>query len=165
MVIAGIILLIILAVVIIIYISLEKIKDIDKNIDMCTKSIEEILTTKKDIIEKIIKDTNSKKLKDLFEYKEDNIITKEESLYNITKEINNYTNTNAKKKTNNKNLKEELMKLSSLDEDLEGLKNYYNTNAFNYNNIYNKKFFNKIYKILKLNKKDLFDSRKLDDEI
>lgn len=158
----AILLIVIIMIVILFFIGYQKIKDLNKNIDICNSDIEEIIDKKKNLINDIIKSLNSKKLKNIFNYKEElDIFSKEKLLFDTKWEINKYLN--GKKKINDKEVFVLLKDIDCLDEDLEGLKNYYNANANRYNAIYNKKFFNIIYKIMKFKEKEVFELRKLED--
>ena len=64
---------------------------------------------------------------------------------------------------NNKKFKNEIIKLNEIDDDIEGLKDYYNANVINYNEIFLKKPMNLIYKLLKFTQYKSFKLRKIDD--
>ena len=54
------------------------------------------------------------------------------------------------------------LNLKILEEDLEGLKDYYNSKVIIYNEKYLNKLFCKIYKMLKLEKQKKFKLRKIE---
>ena len=140
-----------------------KIKNSNSVLMICEDKIEVLLNEKKELIDKAIKILNSKKLKDLFHYEENlTIIEKESSLFNIRWELNKYLNNQGKKKVTDE-VKDIVKRLDVMEEDLDGLKNFYNANIINYNEIYNKKLFNWFFKLLKLKKKESFKLRKLED--
>ena len=83
----------------------------------------------------------------------DNLFKFEQNLYDVKFEI--------KKRISNDEYtpSEELKKLLDdidLEEKLEGLKDYYNSNSIKYNELLYKKPFNYIYKLFKLDAKNTF---------
>ena len=53
--------------------------------------------------------------------------------------------------------------IRDLEEELDGLKDYYNANVLDYNEIFLKKYFNKIFKLLKFDSYKAFKIRKLEE--
>ena len=92
-----------------------------------------------------------------------NILLKEKELFEESLEINKYLEGAGKKKASNSEVKKIIDSLNIIDEDLDGLKNYYNTYANIYNDYLDRGFFRFIYKLMHLEKKELFDVRKLED--
>ena len=53
--------------------------------------------------------------------------------------------------------------LNILEENLDGLKDYYNANVLNYNEIFLKRYFNKLFRLLKFVDYKSFKIRKLEE--
>lgn len=149
-----------------------KVKDLNSNIDASVLNIQDVLTKKKDTINSVIEIVKDEKVKALFEkYNEnDNIFVKDTLLFDISWNINKLLldKDNDKKKKKRKSKKDEKIddfekEIASLDESLEGLKDYYNANAIKYNELINKKPLKLLYKILKLTEKETFEYSKLSE--
>ena len=136
-----------------------KLNDIKTSIETCSVSIDTLLETKFDLIKKILKKIKNEKIEKKFEYdKEGTLYEREDILFNMSFEINKYI-----KDSNNKKLKDDLRELNVLEENLDGLKDFYNTNVLNYNEIFYKKTLNKIFKLLKFEGYKSFKIRKLEE--
>ena len=143
----------------IIFSNYSRLKDIQMSIDTCTDSINDILDKKLVMVNEILKKMNNEKLDRAFTYDENaTLYEREDALFNISFEINKYVKEHKKSK-----LKEEVKDLNALEENLDGLKDFYNTNVLNYNEIFYKKLFNKIYKLLKFDTYKSFKIRKLEE--
>ena len=134
-------------------IKLKELKEIEKKLNITEEKINEILKTKKDNLDKISRDMDDKKLINDLKEDNDNLFKFEQNLYDVKFEI--------KKRISNDEYtpSEELKKLLDdidLEEKLEGLKDYYNSNSIKYNELLYKKPFNYIYKLFKLDAKNTF---------
>lgn len=155
-----IIILIILILLAIIFIKYKKLKDLENAIITCENNLENQLNQKKEIIEKVIKSINNEELNKFTYNEEETIHEKEDNLFNIRWDINKYLLENPKKSNKFKN---NIIKLNEIDDNIEGLKDYYNANVINYNELYLKKPTNIIYKLLKFTPYKSFKLRKIDD--
>ncbi len=155
-----IIITIILALLAIVFIKYKKLEDLENAIITCEDNLENHLKEKNEIIKEVIKDINDEELNKFTYNEEETIHEKEDNLFNIRWDINKYLLENPKK---NKKFKKEIIKLNEIDDDIEGLKDYYNANVINYNEIFLKKPMNLIYKILKFTQYKSFKLRKIDD--
>ncbi len=154
-----IILLVLIAFVLLILFNYLKLKDIKMCIDTCSSNIDSTLNKKLELVNKLLKDFDSEKIKKKYPYDENaSLYEREDTLYNLSFEINKYAKSHKKKKMN-----DGLRELDSIEENLDGLKDFYNTNLLNYNEIFLKKFFNRIYKFLKLTGYKSFKIRKLEE--
>ena len=145
-----------------------RLKGLNQNIDICSNNIEEALNKKKILIEKLIKKIDDEKLFDLYNKLTDELVLfeKEELLFNINWEINKYIRNNnlyENKDFYDDDINKTIKSLIILEEEIEGLEEYYNSNVVNYNEKYYKKPFTFIYNILKFNPKKGFKLRKLEE--
>lgn len=157
--IVGIIILILLVGGFIIFLKVSKLNDIKKALDICATNINEFLNKKLELINILLKDIDNKKIKKDFSYSDDfNIYEKEEALFNVSWNIYKYIKDN-----NITKLKDKAKELNVLEENLDGLKDFYNANVLNYNEIFLKKSFNKIFRIFKFGDYKSFKIRKLEE--
>lgn len=155
----GIIILILFVGGFIIFLKVSKLKDIKKSLDICASNINEFLNKKLELINILLKDIDNKKIKKDFSYSDDfNIYEKEDALFNVSWNINKYIKDN-----NITKLKDKAKELNILEENLDGLKDFYNANVLNYNEIFLKKTFNKIFRIFKFSDYKSFKIRKLEE--
>lgn len=136
-----------------------KLKDINNSLNIAIENINTILDKKLDLVNELLKEIKNDKIKQKFKYKSDfTIQEKEASLFDISFDINKYI-----KEGKNKKLKDKVKNLNNLEENLDGLKDYYNANVLNYNEIFLKKYWNKLFKLLKFNDYKSFKIRKLEE--
>lgn len=155
----GIIILILLVGGFIIFLKVSKLNDIKKALDICAANINEFLNKKLELINILLKDIDNKKIKKDFSYSDDfNIYEKEEALFNVSWNIYKYIKDN-----NITKLKDKAKELNVLEENLDGLKDFYNANVLNYNEVFLKKSFNKIFRIFKFGDYKSFKIRKLEE--
>ena len=155
----GIVLLLLVIFFFIVLFNYFKLIDIKTSIETCSDNIDVLLDKKLELVEKILMKMKNEKIKKMFEYnKEGTLYEREDVLFNVSFEINKQV-----KNSNNKKLKDDIRELNVLEESLDGLKDFYNTNVLNYNEIFFKKVFNKIYKILKFEGYKSFKIRKLEE--
>lgn len=157
--IVGIIILILLVGGFIIFLKVSKLNDIKKALDICASNINEFLNKKLELINILLKDIDNRKIKKDFSYSDDfNIYEKEEALFNVSWNIYKYIKDN-----NITKLKDKAKELNVLEENLDGLKDFYNANVLNYNEVFLKKSFNKIFRIFKFGDYKSFKIRKLEE--
>jgi len=145
--------ILLLGLVTLIIIKIKGLKEIEKKLNITEEKISEILKTKKDNLDKISRDMDDKKLINKLKEDNDNIFKFEQNLYDVKFEIKKIINNN--EYTPSKEL-EKLLDDIDLEERLEGLKDYYNSNSIKYNELLYKKPFNYIYKLFKLDAKNTF---------
>jgi len=155
-----ILVLLILFVILYIYDNYQKLLEILENINKSKEKIDEILDKKKEYLEKLTKDSKEKELKIILKKDTSDIFLKEDVLFDVNWKLESLIK-DLKYKPENE-YKECYEKLKILEEDLEGLKDYYNSKVILYNEKYLNKFFNNIYKILKLEKQKKFKLRKIE---
>ena len=151
---------IILALVAILFIKYKKLEDLENAIITCEENLGYQLKEKNEIIKILIKEINDEELNKFKYNEEETIHEKENALFNIRWDINKYLLENPKK---NNTFKKEIIKLNEIDDNIEGLKDYYNANVINYNELFLKKPLNLIYKLLKFTQYKSFKLRKIDD--
>lgn len=155
-----ILVLLIIFVILYIYNNYQKIKDILENINVSKEKIDELLDKKKELLENLVKDAKDKDLKIMLKEETNDIFSKENVLYNVRWKLEELI---TDKKYNPKDeFKTYYERLKVLEEDLEGLKDYYNSKVIIYNEKYLNKLFCKIYKMLKLEKQKKFKLRKIE---
>lgn len=171
----GTIMLILLICFFIVFSNYSRLKDIKVSIDTCTNSIDESLNKKLEMVNNLLKQVDNEKITREFIYDESaSLYEREDSLFNVSFELNKYIkeknskdNKDKKKKKKNEtkvfDFETELKELNILEENLDGLKDFYNANVLNYNEIFYKKPFNTIYKLLKLDTYKSFKIRKLEE--
>ena len=142
-----------------IFFKITKLKEIDSTLAICTNNISDALDKKYSVVDELLKKINSNRLSKDFNYnKDDSIHEREKSLFDIGFSINKYIK-------NHKDLKVEdnIHELNQIEETLDGLKDFYNANVLNYNEIFLKKYINKIYRLFKFKDYKSFKIRKLEE--
>lgn len=137
----------------------SKLKDINNSIEIASESINAVLDKKLELVNELLKDVKDKKIKKKFEYSDDfSLYEKENALFNVSFDINKYVKDKKIVK-----LKDKVKELNVLEENLDGLKDYYNANVLNYNEIFLKRYFNKLFRFLKFGDYKSFKIRKLEE--
>ena len=137
----------------------SKLKDINNSIEIASESINAVLDKKLELVNELLKDVKDKKIKEKFEYSDDfSLYEKENALFNVSFDINKYVKDKEIVK-----LKDKVKELNVLEENLDGLKDYYNANVLNYNEIFLKRYFNKLFRFLKFGDYKSFKIRKLEE--
>lgn len=137
----------------------SKLKDINNSIEIASESINAVLDKKLELVNELLKDVKDKKIKEKFEYSDDfSLYEKENALFNVSFDINKYVKDKKIVK-----LKDKVKELNVLEENLDGLKDYYNANVLNYNEIFLKRYFNKLFRFLKFGDYKSFKIRKLEE--
>ena len=157
--IVGILILIIILLCGYLFFKYSKLKDINNSLEIATENINTILDKKFELVNELLKEIKNDKIKEKFSYSDDySIYEKENSLFNVSFDINKFV-----KEGKNKKLKEMVKNLNILEENLDGLKDYYNANVLNYNEIFLKRYFNKLFRLLKFVDYKSFKIRKLEE--
>lgn len=163
MIVLLIVLIIIIILLVAFYIFYKNVKNVKSIISVASNNILTLLDQKKELIDQTIELLNSKKLKNEFVYDEEwSVFDKDNALFKIRVDISNYLNGQGKKK-NSDEVHDLIKIIDTIDEDIEGLKNFYNSKVLDYKNLYDKKFFNLLFKLFKIESVNMFKSRKLDD--
>lgn len=152
--------LLVIFTILYIYDNYQKIKDILENINTSKDKIDEVLNNKKELLENLVKDAKDKDLKIMLKEETNDIFSKEDMLYNVRWKLEELITD--KKYSPKDEFKTYYERLKILEEDLEGLKDYYNSKVIIYNEKYLNKLFCKIYKMLKLEKQKKFKLRKIE---
>ena len=139
--------LLVIFTILYIYDNYQKIKDILENINTSKDKIDEVLNNKKELLENLVKDAKDKDLKIMLKEETNDIFSKEGMLYNVRWKLEELITD--KKYSPKDEFKTYYERLKILEEDLEGLKDYYNSKVIIYNEKYLNKLFCKIYKMLK----------------
>lgn len=154
-----IIIIIVFLLALFLFLKVSKLKDINKSLEICSSKINDILEEKLNLVNKLLKNIKEEKIKKEFSYSDDyNIYEKENALFNVSFNINKYVKDN-----NIKKLKEKVHELNVLEESLDGLKDFYNSNVLNYNELFLKRFLNKFYRLMKFKDYKSFKIRKLEE--
>lgn len=137
----------------------SKLKDINNSLEMASDNINSILDKKLELVNELLNEIKNDKIKEKFSYSDDfSIYEKENALFNVSFDINKFV-----KEGKNNTLKEKVKDLNVLEESLDGLKDYYNANVLNYNEIFLKRYFNKLFRVLKFKDYKSFKIRKLEE--
>ena len=154
------VLIIVIILSFVLFYKLFDLKNINNNLDVAEVNLQQVLDKKKELLYNLrdcISDEVAKKI-----YPEDkdlDLFELEESLFNIRWEFNKLSSKDYKDK---KEVQKVMKELNNLEDDIEGLKDFYNTYARRFNLAFVKKPFTLFYKLFKLNEKKLFNYRKLE---
>lgn len=155
----GIVAIVVIGVLLVVFKYL-KLRDFNKIIETCTYNINDALDRQEKEMVIVLEDVKDQKIKEAFvNIDSSDMFCKEELLFNVSWSINKYFEENDV----NDNNKKILRNINNIEEELEGLKDYYNLNASRYNELYNKIPFVYIFRLLKLNSKKIFKIRKLEN--
>ena len=136
-----------------------KLREINDSINIASDSINSVLDKKLELVNDLLSKIKNDKIKSKFEYSDDfSIYEKENALFNVSFDINKYV----KEKKISK-FRDKIKELNVLEEDLDGLKDYYNANVLNYNEIFLKGYLNKLFRVLKFGDRKSFKVRKLEE--
>lgn len=151
-----ILLLILIFLFIMFFIKFTNLKEYNEKLDICLLKIEEMVKFKSASINEILDIIKDEKLSYKFEHLNENFFDKENDLFNLFWDLK-------KDYSNNKKIKKLLIDIDKNENDLEGLKDFYNSSANAYNDILNKKPYNLFFKLLKHEESALFKSKKIED--
>lgn len=141
------------------FFKITKLKDMRESLVLCSDKINETLNKKYEIINSVLKKLNNEKLSKEFDYRDDlELHEKEKILFDMSFNLNKYI-----KNHKIKDFDKELHDLSLIEESLDGLKDFYNAHVLNYNEIFLKKYFNKLYRLFKFDDYKSFKIRKLEE--
>lgn len=142
-----------------IFFNVTKLRDINNSLSLCNSKLDEMLNRKLSVINSILNKLDDKKLKNDFIYKDTfNIYEKEKSLFDASFAINKYVKDNKCE-----NVLDEIRELNIIEENIDGLKDFYNAHVLNYNEVFLKKYLNKLYRLFKFNDYKAFKIRKLEE--
>lgn len=142
-----------------IFFKVNRLKDIKNSLDIISNNIEEFLEIKLNIITRLLGDIEDEKIRKSFSYSDDfTLHEKEDSLFNVSWNINKYI-----KDERIDDLKKDAIELNVLEENLDGLKDFYNANVLDYNEIFLKSYLNKIFRLFKFEDYKAFKIRKLEE--
>lgn len=137
-----------------------KLREFDMVIKVCSDNINDTLDKQEKEIQGILDKVKDQKIKEDFVCcKSSDMFVREKGLFNVSWDINKYFEAN-KVSVKTKNM---LRNINNIEEELEGLKDYYNLNCNRYNELYGKKPFVYLYKLFKFEKKGVFKTRKLEN--
>lgn len=137
-----------------------KLREFDSVIKVCTDNINDTLDKQEKEIENILDEVKDQKIKeDFVNSRDSDMFIREKGLFDVSWDINKYFEVN-KVSVKTKNM---LRNINNIEEELEGLKDYYNLNCNRYNELFSKKPFSYLYKLLKFEKKSAFKTRKLEN--
>ena len=155
----GILIIIIILLCGYLFFKYSKLKDINNSLEIAKENINIVLDKKYELVNELLKDIKNDKIKEKFSYSDDfSIYEKENALFDVSFDINKFV-----KEGNNKKLKQRVKDLNLLEENLDGLKDYYNANVLNYNEIFLKKYFNKLFRLFKFEDYKSFKIRRLEE--
>ena len=143
------------------FLKYNKLKDINNSLDIVKDNINILLTEKLKLVEVLLNDIKNDSIKEKFSYNNDlSIYERENTLFLVSFDINKFVKDENIK---NKKILQKIKDLNSLEENLDGLKDFYNANVLNYNEIFLKRFLNKIFRRLKFEDYKSFKIRKLEE--
>lgn len=155
----GVVFLLLVIILGYLFFKYTKLREINDSINIASDSINSVLDKKLELVNDLLSKIKNDKIKSKFEYSDDySIYEKENALFNVSFDINKYV-----KEGKDKKLLSEVKKLNSLEESLDGLKDYYNANVLNYNEIFLKRYFNRLFRLLKFKDYKSFKIRKLEE--
>lgn len=155
----GVLIIIIILLCGYLFFKYSKLKDINNSLEIAKENINIVLDKKYELVNELLKDIKNDKIKEKFSYSDDfSIYEKENALFDVSFDINKFV-----KEGNNKKLKQRVKDLNLLEENLDGLKDYYNANVLNYNEIFLKKYFNKLFRLFKFEDYKSFKIRRLEE--
>lgn len=151
--------IIVICFVTLFFINYFKLKEFNNIIFICSLNLNETFDRLDKEIVTILDKVKDEKIKDLYlNNSKLDLFEKENMFFDITWNINKYFD-DKKVKINEKKI---LRNINNIEEEIEGLKDYYNLNSVRYNELYNKVPFVYIYKLMKLECKKVFKLRKLE---
>lgn len=158
----GVLFILLIIFILVILNNYSKLKQLSEVCDISKDKLLDSLNEKKGLLIKLKDESKNKELIKIINFdEEENIFELEKVLFdarwNLNKLIEN------KKIKLKKELTEILNNLNKIEEDIEGLKDYYNSKAITYNEKFFKKPFNFFYKLFKVEQKKIFTLRKIDD--
>ncbi len=138
-----------------------KLKEFDKIISVCVDNLNETFDRLDKEITNILNSVKDDKIKEIYIVNNENLelFERENMLFEISWSINKYFDDKKVKEKEKKILRS----INNIDEETQGLKDYYNLNSVRYNELYNKIPFVYIFRLFGLNSKKIFKLRKLEN--
>ena len=151
-----IVLLLLITFGILFYSKYSFLKDINEKLNISLNKIKELVFFKESKIKEILDLINDDKYNYRYEHIDLDFVNKENEIFILFWDLK-------KDLKNNKKVKNIIIDVEKNENDLEGLKDYYNCNVNLYNEIYEKMPFNILFKLFKFENKKLFESKKIED--
>ncbi len=139
-------------------IKISGLKEKEEKLDISLEKIEELVNNKDENINKILDIISDDKLRARY-VKSDNVIDNENNIFSLYWDIKKYLK---EKNINNDEINNIVKEIDKYEDDLEGLKDFYNSSVNIYNNYFYKKPFNIMYRIFRYNEKQKFISKKIE---
>lgn len=139
-------------------IKISGLKEKEEKLDISLEKIEELVNNKDENVNKILDIISDDKLRARY-VKSDNVIDNENNIFSLYWDIKKYLK---EKNINNDEINNIVKEIDKYEDDLEGLKDFYNSSVNIYNNYFYKKPFNIVYKVFRYNEKQKFISKKIE---
>lgn len=139
-------------------IKISGLKEKEEKLDISLEKIEELVNNKDENVNKILDIISDDKLRARY-VKSDNVIDNENNIFSLYWDIKKYLK---EKNINNDEINNIVKEIDKYEDDLEGLKDFYNSSVNIYNNYFYKKPFNIMYKVFRYNEKQKFISKKIE---
>lgn len=139
-------------------IKISGLKEKEEKLDISLEKIEELVNNKDENVNKILDIISDDKLRARY-VKSDNVIDNENNIFSLYWDIKKYLK---EKNINNDEINNIVKEIDKYEDDLEGLKDFYNSSVNIYNNYFYKKPFNIMYRIFRYNEKQKFISKKIE---
>ena len=147
--------------VLLFFYKLSELKFIYKKICKCTENLNDVFETKEMYLNEIIKNKKNKKLEEKMTYYVNvkDIFEKEKILFNVNWEIvKQYPDLRSNDKFTNV-----FEYIYQTNEEIDGLKDFYNINVDKFNCLFDKKMFSFVYKSMGYKRQRNFSFRKLNE--
>ena len=160
----GIIILFVCFLFVFLFFKNSKLKDIKESLDISINNIERVLEEKLKLVNSLMEYVDDEKIKVKFKYKqEDTLVDRESALFETSFDVNKYFKEKGVNGKNKDEIKGRIHALNILEEELDGLKDFYNANVIDYEEIFLKKYLNKLFRYLKYDDYKTFKIRKLEE--
>lgn len=139
-----------------------KLKELNNFCNVSQERLFEVLNKKKNLLEKLKDQTKNKNLIKLLNIEENlDVFQLEKALFDVRWNLNKLIE--EEKIKIKKESKTIITSLNEIEDEIEGLKDYYNSKAITYNEKYFKKPFYFLFKLFKLEDKKTFSLRKIEN--
>lgn len=155
-----IVILILIFIGLLVYSKYQKIKDLEENINICKNKIRELLNKKRDYLKTLAEDAKEKDLKILLKEENIDMFQEEDLLFEARWKLDDLIND--QKYTPKQENETYYLRIKEIEEDLDGLKDYFNSKVITYNEMFENKLFKPIYKLFKLEHQKQFKLRKIE---
>lgn len=154
--------IILILIITFVSISILRLRELEENMTVCSSNIENTLNEKFEALSGLIKLLKEEKfVKQLELFSNKDLFEKEKYLFNLRWDVNKYMKEQKIKET--KKMVSFMEELDLLEESIEGLKDYYNTQVMIYNEKMIHPLFSIFYHMFHFEKKEIFQLRKLED--